>query len=137
VSTFVDTSALLALLDGDAPEHPATAATWRSLLQDDEPLVTTNYVLVETYALVQRRLGMEAVRVLSRDFVPLLEIDWLDEATHGAGVAALLTAARRQLSLVDCVSFDVMRRRGLTRAFTLDADFAEQGFDIVPALHRR
>jgi predicted nucleic acid-binding protein len=132
VTVFVDTSALIALLDGDAAEHRAAAATWRSLLQDDEPLIATTYVLVETHALVQRRLGMEAVRVLSRDFIPLLEIAWLDEEVHNAGLAALLTAARRQLSQVDCVSFEVMRRHGVTRAFTFDADFVEQGFDVVP-----
>jgi len=40
-----------------------------------------------------------------------------------------LTAARRQLSLVDCISFEVMRRRGIKTAFTFDDHFAEQGFE--------
>jgi predicted nucleic acid-binding protein len=132
VTTFVDTSAFLALLDADQPEHAAAASVWRTLLQDDEPLLTNSYVLVETYALVQRRLGIEAVRVFARDFAPLVEVDWIDAELHGAGLAALLTANRRQLSLVDCMSFEVMRRRGLARAFALDADFVEQGFDVVP-----
>ncbi|MFO1432206.1 MAG: PIN domain-containing protein [Candidatus Competibacteraceae bacterium] len=96
-SYFVDTAALLALLDGDDRYHQA-AATWRSLLAEDAVLITTNYVLIETYALVQRRLGMEAIRILSQDFVPLLDIDWLNEKIHNAAVAALLTAGRRQLS---------------------------------------
>ena len=43
----------------------------------------------------------------------------------------MLTAARRRLSLVDCVSFDVMRRLGLNRVFCFDQHFEEQGFDIV------
>lgn len=132
MTTLVDTSAFLALLDADQSEHAAATSVWRSLLQDDEPLLTTSYVLAETYALVQRRLGMEAVRVFARDFAPLVEVEWIDEELHGASVAALLTANRRQLSLVDCTSFEVMRRRGLTRAFALDADFANQGFDLVP-----
>jgi uncharacterized protein len=81
---------------------------------------------------VQRRLGLDAVRAFTRDFLPLLDIDWLDVTIHNASVAALLTAARRHLSLVDCTSFEVMRRFGFMRAFTLDADFSEQGFDVVP-----
>jgi predicted nucleic acid-binding protein len=133
MTTFVDTSALLALLDADEAHHQPSAAVWRDLLEHDEWLVTSNYVLVEAYALVQRRLGMDAVRVLSRHFVPMMEVDWLDEKTHEAAVAALLTAGRRNLSLVDCSSFELMRRRGLVRAFALASDFAEQGFEVVPA----
>jgi predicted nucleic acid-binding protein len=50
----------------------------------------------------------------------------------GAGLAAMLTANRKELSLVDCVSFEVMRRRDVTRAFALDTDFASQGFLVTP-----
>jgi predicted nucleic acid-binding protein len=132
MTTFVDTSALIALLDGSESEHTACARAWRKLLADDESLVTSSYVLVETYALAQRRLGIDAVRTLTTDYVPLLAVDWIDETVHGAGLASLLTANRRELSLVDCVSFEIMRRRDISRAFTLDADFAKQGFNVAP-----
>ncbi len=42
-----------------------------------------------------------------------------------------VAAGRRQLSLVDCVSFEVMRRIGLNRAFCLDPHFEEQGFEVL------
>lgn len=132
MTTFVDTSALIALLDRSEARHAACARAWRTLLDDDESLVTSSYVLVETYALAQRRLGMEAVRTLTMDFVPLFAIDWIDEPIQSAGLAALLTANRRELSLVDCVSFEVMRRRDITCAFAIDADFSKQGFTVVP-----
>lgn len=51
-----------------------------------------------------------------------------------AGVAAVLTAGRKRLSLVDCVSFTVMRELGVRRALTLDGHFAEQGFEVRPPL---
>jgi uncharacterized protein len=35
-------------------------------------------------------------------------------------------------SFTDCVSFVTMRRAGVTRAFTLDHNFAEAGFEILP-----
>jgi predicted nucleic acid-binding protein len=130
--TFVDTSALIALLDGGDAKHLACAREWRKLLADDEALVTSSYVLVETYALAQRRLGIDAVRTLTTDYVPLLSVDWIDETVHGAALASLLTANRRELSLVDCVSFEIMRRRDIPKAFALDADFAKQGFSVAP-----
>lgn len=74
---------------------------------------------------------MEAVRQLVHSMLPLLSIQWIDEATHMAGVMAVLTAGRRQLSLVDCVSFEVVRRLGLNRVFCFDPHFEEQGFEMV------
>ena len=46
--------------------------------------------------------------------------------------SALLTANRRQLSLVDCISFEMMRRLEIKTAFTHDRDFAERGFECLP-----
>lgn len=132
MTVFVDTSALVALLDANEDKHAACGRVWRKLLQADAGLVTSNYVMVETYALAQRRLGLDAVRVLTADFLPLLTVDWVDEFVHAAGLASVLTANRRDLSLVDCVSFEVMRRRDINRAFALDSDFSKQGFTVLP-----
>jgi uncharacterized protein len=133
VTTFVDTSALLALMDANDRQHAAAYAVWERLLGQDEPLVCTSYVLVETFALLQHRLGLAAVRAFHEDVQPLLHIEWVDAARHGRSVAALLTAGRRQLSLVDCASFEAMRRLALTNAFAFDQHFVEQGFTCLPS----
>lgn len=46
-------------------------------------------------------------------------------------MTAVLTADRRGLSITDCISFKVMRRRGIRAAFTFDRHFREQGFEGV------
>lgn len=132
MTIFVDTSALIALLDASEARHAACAREWKRLLASDASLVTSSYVIVETCAVAQRRMGMAAVRSLTTDFMPLLAIDWVDETVHGAGHAAMLTANRKELSLVDCVSFEIMRRRDVATALALDSDFASQGFSVVP-----
>jgi predicted nucleic acid-binding protein len=59
----------------------------------------------------------------------VLSIVWIDEATHAAGAAALLAALPTRTSLVDFVSFEVMRERGIPRAFAFDDDFRAAGFE--------
>ena len=81
---------------------------------------------------MQARIGIDAVRVLTSDVLPVLDVSWVDEGTHRSAHHALLVAGRRELSLVDCVSFETMRRLHLHTAFCFDAHFAEQGLRVLP-----
>lgn len=132
MNVFVDTSALYAVLDADDQNHQPAKQTWMDLITQEADLVSANYVLLETFALVQHRLGMDAVRTLQEDVVPMLRIEWVTEAHHGIGVAALLTASIRRLSLVDCIAFEIMRRQGIKTAFAFDRHFLQQGFVTIP-----
>ena len=129
---FADTSGLYVLLDADDADHRAVSGALAELRDSKAVLTTTNYVVVETLALCQRRLGMAAVRMLQEQLAPLLEVEWIGPEVHHEASAVMLAANRRDLSLVDCVSFAVMRRLGIRRAFTLDEHFREQGFECVP-----
>jgi predicted nucleic acid-binding protein len=132
MTTFVDTSGLYAVLDRDDRCHSRAIGAWADLLAEHELLVS-NYVLVETLALVQNRLGVEAVRAVVQDVVPVLQIHWVDAEDHARAVDGLLTANRRDLSLVDCMSFHIMRRHDIQTAFAFDGHFEEQGFTTLPA----
>ena len=132
MSVYLDTSAILPLLDRDDLDHQVASDAWEEILSRDETVVTSSYVVVEAFALVQNRLGLGAARGLRDDLCPALTIEWVDSDLHEIGTAALFAAGRRQLSLVDCVSFEVMRRLGIRKAFAFDAHFAEQGFEVVP-----
>jgi len=129
VTVFVDTSALYAVLDRDDANHPSAARIYPALL-DNERLATHNYVVVETAAIVQRRLPADALRGLIHGLLPTLELLWIDPEAHAAAVAALLAAGSRRTSLVDWVSFEMMHRHGIDEAFAFDADFPSQGFRI-------
>lgn len=132
MSVYLDTSALIAVLDANDPFHKVAKQMWRELLLGEEPLVTTNYVAVQTLAVVQRRLGMKGMRVFHEEIYPALNVWWVDESTHRAAANALLAAGRRELSLVDSVSFEVMRRMGIERVFCFDPHFTEAGFQAIP-----
>jgi len=76
-------------------------------------------------------MGVDAVRVFHEDIYPILTIEWVAGALHEKGMGAVLAAGRRDLSVVDCVSFEVMRQRGIRKAFAFDKHFKGQGFDLV------
>jgi uncharacterized protein len=88
-------------------------------------------VLLETVALVQRRLGMAAVRTLLEQMMPVVALHWVSPDQHRQGVAAFLAAGQRRYSLVDAVSFVAMRELGTQQAFAYDDDFRRQGFEPV------
>ena len=62
------------------------------MLRDGQDLLTHNYVLVETSALLQHRLGLAALRTFNEDVAPLLRVDWVAETRHRVGGAVVLAA---------------------------------------------
>lgn len=126
---FVDTSALLALLDNSDPNHRAAVESWRSIAAAD--LDTHSYVVVESLALVQRRLGIAAMRDLVDRMLVRLSVGWVGPDLHALGLAAVLAAALRNFTLVDAVSFEYMRRNRIETAFAFDDDFRRAGFQIL------
>jgi len=123
---------MYAVFDRDDVNHRRARDAWERLLQGSENLLTSSYVLIETGALLQHRLGLQAVRAFYDDVVPLLTVEWVGEPVHRAAVSSLLTASRRSLSLVDCVSFQLMREASVQSAFCFDRHFREQGFLTLP-----
>lgn len=133
MATFVDTSALYALLDGTDDAHGAALSWLRGPGGDpDEPLVTHNYVVIESDALVHRRLGTAAVRTLHSFLLEAIDIRFIEESLHLRARGAHLAALSRRASLVDRVSFELMHAENIGRAFAFDDDFRRQGFEVVP-----
>ena len=81
MTVYVDTSAIYAVMDADDSQHEVAKNTWANLLESGDGLVCNSYVLLETYALVQHRLGIEAVRVLHDEILPVITVDWVVEST--------------------------------------------------------
>lgn len=126
---FLDTSAIYALADEGDPNHERAKRLFQQALAAEEDLLIHNYILAESTALLQTRLGLEqALRFLreSESFY----IHWLTDQDNKKGVDLLSKRRRRGLSLVDCVSFIVMRRYRVKKALAFDPDFQREGFQL-------
>jgi len=130
VTIFVDTSALYALLDEDDRNHRKAADLWAATVPTAY-LATHAYVVIETSALVQRRLGMGAVGQLHDGLLAAVETAPIDLTTHHVAVTRWLGSGVRHLSLVDVTSFVFMSQAGIDRALAFDDDFIDAGFELV------
>ncbi|MEW5827299.1 MAG: PIN domain-containing protein [Chloroflexota bacterium] len=129
---FVDTSAMFALVNTAEANNLAAWDIWNGFGDNDVDLISNNYVIVESISLIQGRLGLSVMRKLLDNVLPFIQVIWVDEDQHSAIVQDVLSANRRNLSLVDCSAFATMRREGIETVFTFDAHFREQGFRVIP-----
>jgi predicted nucleic acid-binding protein len=133
---FVDTSALYEVADRGSPRHGLCAGLLRDLLACPGGLLTTELVLAEIHALVLHRFGPGPALVIVKGLVasPRIEIVAIDAALRTAALSLLGSRPGRAYSLADAASFATMARRGVSHAFTLDMDFAAEGFTVLPDL---
>lgn len=132
MTIFVDTTAFYALLDEDDERHHEAVNAWTECVTRGESLITTNYVVVECWSLLQTRLGLRAVRILYDELMPVVRVVWVSADLHGIVAKTLLGSGKRAISFVDRSSFEVMRMRGIEIAFSFDKHFSSEGFTLFP-----
>jgi uncharacterized protein len=131
---FVDTGAWYALQVPDDRWHDDAAAAFRVLLGRGLTLLTTSFVVAETYTLLRRTHDHgTAFRFLDGlSASPRVEKVQVDAAIDRAAYDVLRRFDDQELSFVDGVSFAVMRRRRIRLAFAFDVHFATAGFVRIP-----
>lgn len=121
MSQFVDTSVWFAAVDSSDSSNRRA----KSILRSQEPLVTTDHVLVESWTLIRNRIHRKAAEKFwdgLRSGVATIET--VSPADLEAAWQIGLTYRDQDFSLVDRTSFAVMRRLGIEQAASFDEDFA-------------
>jgi len=131
---FVDTGAFLARYVSQDQHHAKARRGWKALGKAKSPLFTSSFVLDETFTLLARRASYafaaeRAEAIYGSRVLTILRPDASDEA---AALVLFRKLADQEVSFTDCVSFALMRRHRLTRAFTFDRHFAAAGFSCWP-----
>lgn len=125
---FLDTVGLLASWDGSDQWHHLARPVLDRLIRDRRPLVTTTFVMLECGNAAARRPYRSSVDVLRR----LLHADGRllvpTEDDQEQAWRAYESDKHTSASIVDHVSFTIMRRLGIDEVFTNDRHFAAAGF---------
>lgn len=131
---FVDSTAYYAAAVRRDANHPAAQAILTRLAAEHARLFTSRYILAETHALLLNRQrdsvrAYAALRTIeqaaSTTIVPVTTAD--EDRAH----AILVQYKDHLFTLTDAVSFAVMDRLGITRAFAFDRDFLQYGFTVL------
>ena len=117
----MDTSAWYAAADRGDRQNGAA----KRLLATDEPLVTSDHVLVETWRLVHHFISAYAAETFWEGLRSgVATIEQTTSADLEAAWAIGQGLADQDFSLVDRTSFALMERLGITRVISFDDDFA-------------
>lgn len=132
MSVYIDTSAFLAVAKDTDEQHAAAAQVWRALLSSGELLITSNYVVIETIALIHSRYGSENVQRFVAGMLPLVHVEFVDPQVHATALSVVVAIPGRSgPSMVDCVSFEMIRKHQVSAVFAYDKHFATCGSTVI------
>ncbi len=131
---FVDTSAWVALADKDDTYHKKAASLYTILLKSHKNLITSNLVIAESYILILKELGhkaalgfLEGIKASPR----VLKI-YTNEDIEKDAEEILMKYVDQDFSYTDAVSFVIMKRHKIRKAFCFDKHFLIAGFVKIP-----
>ena len=130
IERFADSFVFLAMLNRQDRKHLAAVA---ALNNNREPLVTTTWVMTELADGLCAARTRAAFVALESQLIssPRFTIVPATNALYDGGLALYRQRPDKDWSLTDCVSFVVMRDRGIAEALTGDHHFEQAGFTAL------
>ena len=129
---FVDTGARFAAFVPNDPDH-AAADAW--LAQNNEPLLTTDYVLDELLTLLKRRGEFRRALLLGQSILDgaITQFEYVTPADLQAAWDVFRKFDDKGWSFTDCTSLIVIERLSILNAFAFDEHFQQFGnVTVIP-----
>ena len=127
---FLDTSFAIALSSVTDRNHLRAVQLANQIETNKTRLVTTQAILLEIgNALSKQRYRAAAIQLLeSLEIDPSVQVILLTNSLYRLAFNLFKQREDKEWGLVDCMSFIVMRDRGITDALTADTHFQQAGF---------
>jgi len=134
---FVDTGGWIALTVARDKFNKQAASYYRKISKKKIPLITSNYVLAETYTRIRYDDGhVKALQfhALIQEAVKTgrLRLEWVTPPIHQEAWKIFENYSDQLFSLVDCTSFAIARHTGVKEIFGFDGNFGTMGFILRP-----
>lgn len=132
---FVDTSAFFAIENRRDTHHPEALRFRDECLKTGQRLVTSDYVLDESYTIIRLRAGHHVAVQFGEDLrtSQLIHIEHITPEITEMAWRIFKAYRDHNFSFTDCTSFALMEHLHINKAFTFDVHFQEYGrFDLMP-----
>lgn len=132
-SVWVDTSFLYAMFVAADQNHDAAQAIWHEVVSRRLPCLSSNAVYADLGSLFAYRFDHRTAfsrMALLLDSVLIKQV-FTDTRVQSGALKWWRTYQDQSFSLVDCISFELMRLLGLTYVLSFDTDFTIAGFTTV------
>ena len=134
---FVDTSAWIAVAVKKDKNHQIAADYYKDLLKIPARLVTSNYVLAETYTRLRYDVSHQKILefygiILEACKENRLAVIWIDERLERDSWEIFKKYSDQMFSFVDCTSFAICKKIKVDQVFAFDDDFKIMGFLVKP-----
>lgn len=128
---LVDTSAIFAIVSTADRYHDQASRIYSEMIDQGDALLTNSYVLVESAALIHRRLGFAPLQQFFKSMHGVWDTIWIDHPIHEEIWRRMHSRGSSRLSLVDW-SVIVNAENTRSAIFTFDSDFASEGLAVIP-----
>jgi predicted nucleic acid-binding protein len=128
---FLDTVGLLALLDEADQWHADADAAYERIKTAGRDFVTTHLIFLEAGNAAAKTPYRKPLNDIRREMTGRGKVFELAASQFEAAWTNYERGDANRAGIVDQVSFVVMRRLGLTDAFTNDQHFAAAGFTVL------
>ncbi|WP_240703208.1 PIN domain-containing protein [Thermococcus indicus] len=132
---YMDTSALIAFFNPRDRNHEAATSFFREMALEGSSFIIGRHTLLEFLSGASKRVGKRRAilireKLLESKFIEIVaekDGDWKD-----AWKCFEKYVDNNGIDVFDCLSFSIMRRLGIRKAFTFDDDFETAGFIKLP-----
>lgn len=132
-NAFLDTAHAIALANERDEYHAQAVRLSERMSREGRRIVTTEAVLTE----IGNRLAAPSNRRATARYIETLRQEETVDVAPGTselfqrGLALYKNRLDKGWGLTDCISFVVMRERGITDALTIDRHFEQAGFNAL------
>ena len=131
---FLDTSFIVALEDADDQNHFHAISYWKKFKKHPAMLVTTDYVFDETVTFMKKRINYKKAIEVGNLLLssPMLEMVHISKEDFENGWELFKKYLDKGFSFTDCLSFIVMKQKGIREALAFDDHFRQMSFEVMP-----
>ena len=130
---FIDTGAFISKYLTADRFHAKSVQIWSELEQKKTKIVTSNFILDETFTLLARQANYDFSAKIARIIYQSSVIN-IVRPTYDTELQALALFDKfsdQKVSFTDCVSFQLMKDHRIKTTFSFDRHFELAGFDVL------